>query len=33
LLGLAVVGRWVRLDGRYVVEIRSVEPGGKADAA
>ncbi len=26
-------GRWVRKDGGYVVEIRSVEPSGKLDAA
>jgi len=25
-------GRWLRPDGGYVVEIRSVEPGGKLDA-
>lgn len=28
-----LAGRWVRTDGGYVVEIRSVEPGGKVDAA
>jgi hypothetical protein len=27
------MGRWVRIDGGYVVEIRGVEPGGKVDAA
>ena len=26
-------GRWLRPDGGYIVEIRSVEPGGKLDAA
>jgi hypothetical protein len=26
-------GRWQRPDGGYVLEIRSVEPGGKLDAA
>jgi hypothetical protein len=26
-------GRWVRTDGGYVVEVRSVDPGGKVDAA
>lgn len=28
-----LVGRWVRTDGGYVLEIRGVEPGGKVDAA
>lgn len=28
-----LAGRWMRTDGGYVVEIRSVEPGGKVDAA
>ena len=26
-------GKWLRPDGGYVIEIRSVEPGGKLDAA
>ncbi len=26
-------GRWLRPDGGYILEIRSVEPGGKMDAA
>jgi hypothetical protein len=26
-------GKWLRPDGGYVIEIRSVEPGGKMDAA
>jgi len=28
-----LVGKWFRLDGGYVIEVRSVEPGGKMDAA
>jgi hypothetical protein len=31
--GLAAVkGRWLRLDGGYVLEIRSVDAGGSIDA-
>jgi hypothetical protein len=26
-------GRWLRAEGSYIVEVRSVEPGGKMDAA
>jgi hypothetical protein len=29
----AVVGRWVRPDGGYVIDIRAVEAGGKLDAS
>jgi hypothetical protein len=28
-----LAGRWVRMDGGYVLEIRGVEAGGKLDAA
>ena len=28
-----LTGKWQRTDGGYIVEIRSVEPGGKLDAA
>jgi hypothetical protein len=28
-----LVGRWVRADGGYVLEIRSAQPDGKLDAA
>lgn len=28
-----LVGRWVRPDGGYVLEIRSAEPGGRLEAA
>jgi uncharacterized protein (DUF2147 family) len=28
-----LAGKWQRPDGGYIVEIRSVEPGGKMDAA
>jgi uncharacterized protein (DUF2147 family) len=28
-----LVGRWVRPDGGYVIEVRSIDPAGKADAA
>ncbi len=28
-----LIGKWQRPDGGYIVEIRSVEPGGKMDAA
>jgi len=30
---LALRGRWVRTDGGYVVEIKSVDPGGRMQAA
>jgi hypothetical protein len=29
----ALPGRWVRTDGGYVIEIRSVDPGGRMQAA
>ena len=28
-----LVGRWVRTDGGYVLEIRSAQPGGRLEAA
>lgn len=28
-----LVGRWVRIDGGYVLEVRAVDPRGKAEAA
>lgn len=28
-----LIGRWLRLDGSYVLEIRSMSPDGKVDAA
>ena len=28
-----LLGRWLRPDGGYILEIRSVSPGGKVDAA
>jgi hypothetical protein len=30
---LALTGRWFRTDGSYVIEIRSVDPGGRMQAA
>ena len=30
---MALRGRWVRTDGGYVIEIKSVEPGGRMQAA
>jgi hypothetical protein len=30
---MALKGRWARTDGGYVIEIRSVEPGGRMQAA
>lgn len=30
---MALKGRWARIDGGYVIEIRSVEPGGRLQAA
>lgn len=30
---LALKGRWTRIDGGYVIEIRNVEPGGRMQAA
>jgi len=30
---LALKGRWVRTDGGYVIEIKSVDPGGRIQAA
>jgi hypothetical protein len=30
---LALKGRWARIDGGYVLEIRNVEPGGRIQAA
>jgi hypothetical protein len=27
-----LIGRWLRLDGGYILEIRAVDPGGKIDA-
>ncbi len=30
---LALKGRWARIDGGYVIEIRNVEPGGRMQAA
>ena len=30
---LPLSGRWVRTDGGYVIEIRSVDPGGRMQAA
>ena len=30
---MTLKGRWVRNDGGYVIEIRSVEPGGRMQAA
>jgi hypothetical protein len=30
---MALKGRWVRIDGGYIIEIRSVEPGGRLQAA
>jgi hypothetical protein len=30
---MALEGRWVRIDGGYVIDIRSVEPGGRMQAA
>lgn len=29
----ALPGRWVRTDGGHVIEIRSVDPGGRTQAA
>jgi uncharacterized protein (DUF2147 family) len=30
---VALKGRWVRTDGGYVIEIKSVDPGGRLQAA
>jgi hypothetical protein len=30
---MALKGRWVRTDGGYVIEIKSVDPGGRMQAA
>lgn len=30
---MALKGKWVRIDGSYVIEIKSVEPGGQMQAA